>query len=69
MNQLREDILDYMRYEKGNKNEILCTWWFKFHIPHATKAIRRELEKMEREGLVTSDRSQPGNTKWAMVTE
>jgi len=44
-----------------------CTWWFKFEIPRETKEIRRELEKMERDGLVTADRSRSNNTLWKLV--
>lgn len=44
-----------------------CTWWFKFKIPLPTKVIRKELEKMERDGLVTADRSRSNNTLWKLV--
>lgn len=46
-----------------------CTWWFRHHIPFTTKEVRRELFKMEREGLVTADRGQSNNTRWLLVEE
>ena len=49
------------------KTFAYCTWWFKLHIPFATKVIRQELKRMERDGLVTADRSQSNNTKWRLV--
>lgn len=44
-----------------------CTWWFKFNLNIETKIVRRELERMERDGLVKSDRSQSNNTKWLLI--
>jgi hypothetical protein len=44
-----------------------CTWWFKNNIGVSTREVRRELEKMEKDGLVTADRSQRNNTKWSLV--
>lgn len=44
-----------------------CTWWFKFNLPFSTKVIRRELDRMEKEGLVISDKSQSNNTKWKLA--
>lgn len=71
---IREDILAYMRKETAKHAKDwpgrecwLCTWWFKFHIEHKTPAVRRELERMEKEGLVTSDRQQSNNTKWKLA--
>jgi len=52
----------------GPRESWFCTWWFRFHIePFTTKQVRRELEKMERDGLVESDRSQSNNTKWRLT--
>ena len=59
---LRQQITEFMT-ERGQ----CCTWWFKGYMNHGTPAVRRELEKMEREGLVASDRSQANNTKWELV--
>lgn len=50
-----------------DKTFAYCTWWFKFKIPKTTKVIRQELERMEREGLVTADRSRSNNTLWRLV--
>ena len=44
-----------------------CTWWFKLRIPFSTKEVRQELKRMERDGIVTADRSQSNNTKWKLV--
>lgn len=45
-----------------------CTWWFKFSINEETKVIRRELERMERDGIVfRTDRSTNNNTMWALI--
>ncbi len=45
-----------------------CTWWFKFKIPLETKVIRRELARMERDGVVSrSERSTSNNTQWILV--
>ena len=68
---LREKILAYMRQEKPNSRGEFCTWWFKFHVSGArdTKEIHRELESMERDGLVTSDHGQRNNTKWRLVEQ
>ena len=61
---LRQEIIAYMQ-----KRGQCCTWWFKFAICHDTKTVRRELEQMEREGLVTVCRRQSNNTKWTLVEE
>jgi hypothetical protein len=60
---LRQQITDYMAKEP----KPCCTWWFRGWLKRETKTIRRELEKMEREGLVVSDHSQANNTKWKLV--
>jgi hypothetical protein len=44
-----------------------CTWWFKFKIPEKTGVIRRELERMEKDGLVCADRSYSNNTRWTLT--
>lgn len=71
--ELRGFILDYMKRETAKHREhwgdrpcTMPTWWFKFNMGYETKEIRRELERMERDGLVTSDRSQSNNTKWLL---
>ena len=54
--------------EAGEMPFGYCTWWFKFKlIAWTTPTIRKELERMEREGIVTADRSQRNNTKWRLV--
>ncbi|WP_448649270.1 hypothetical protein [Pseudomonas corrugata] len=66
---LRERITTYMSGAIDPRNDWFCTWWFKFHVSGArdTPEIRRELERMERDGLVESDRSQRNNTKWRLI--
>lgn len=66
---LRDRIVDYMvKCNAQGAGNIFCTWWFRFDVtPYTTKQIRRELEKMRGEGLVTSDHSQRNNTKWSLV--
>ena len=68
MGNLRSAILEYMRRETGNYGRKcqIPTWWFKFHVDGDTKTIRRELERMEHDGLVESDHSQSNNTKWSL---
>lgn len=69
-NELREDIIAYMRKQNMAVRGWFCTWWFRFHIQHGalgTRAIRNELERMEKDGLVRSDRSQTNNTKWQLI--
>lgn len=67
---LREKILDYIRRCRLQGGNVFCTWWFRFDVmPHTTKEIRRELGRMEKEGLVISDRSQRNNTKWSLTEE
>jgi hypothetical protein len=52
----------------GSRGGWFCTWWFRFHIePFTTKQVRRELERMERDGLLESDHSQSNNTKWKLI--
>ncbi|SFX16496.1 hypothetical protein SAMN03159390_00586 [Pseudomonas sp. NFACC49-2] len=67
---LRQRITTYMSGDGGTR-DWFCTWWFKFHVSGArdTPEIRRELERMERDGLVESDRSQRNNTKWRLVKQ
>lgn len=66
---LRQRITTYMSGTGGTRDNWFCTWWFKFHVSGAsdTPEIRRELERMEREDLVESDRSQSNNTKWRLT--
>ena len=73
MGDLRSDILAYMKRETDKYDSAyygrkcqMPTWWFKFHLSSDTKTIRRELERMEQEGLVESDHSQSNNTKWSL---
>ena len=47
-----------------------CTWWFKFHIDEDTRVIRRELERMKRDGIVfRTDQSTNNNTQWALTED
>jgi hypothetical protein len=67
---LREQILAYMRQCRAQNCNVFCTWWFRFDVtPYTTKEIRRELEKMRNDGLVTSDHSQRNNTKWSLAED
>ena len=61
--KLRAEIIAYMR----EKQSVCCTWWFKLYIKASTSEIRAELIKMEKDGIVTADRSQSNNTKWLLV--
>lgn len=65
---LRGRIIKYMSVSI-DPQDWFCTWWFKFHVSGArdTPEIRRELERMERDGLVESDRGQRNNTKWRLI--
>jgi len=66
---LREEITTYMSGANTGRDSWFCTWWFKFHIADhgGTKEIRRELERMERDGLVQSDHRQLNNTQWRLT--
>lgn len=65
---IREKLLDHMRNNGESSRGEFCTWWFKFRIGgHTTSEFRRELERMERDGLVTADREQTNNTKWRLT--
>lgn len=65
---LRQRITAYMSGPGGSRGGWFCTWWYRFHIePFTTKQVRRELERMERDGLLESDHSQSNNTKWKLV--
>ena len=69
-NKLREDITAYMRKQSMSSGGWFCTWWYRHHIDHGalgTRAIRKELERMEKAGLVRSDHSQMNNTKWQLT--
>jgi|GEM_PF-2302086 len=65
---LREKIIHYMRDQQPPAQKWIPTWWFKFHISgvSGTAEIRRELERMEREGLVESDHTQSNKTLWKL---
>lgn len=66
---VRDSIVRYMKENQAARRDgYFSTWWFKFEIPFETKTIRAELEKMESQGLVESDRSQSNNTKWRLCT-
>ncbi|WP_342624973.1 hypothetical protein [Pseudomonas alkylphenolica] len=66
---LREKIIDYMQQREQSTRAWFCTWWFTFHVAgvSGTPEIRRELERMQRDGLVESDREQTNNTKWRLI--
>ena len=66
---LRERIIQYMRKNETGGSGWFPTWWFKFHVSGArdTPEIRRELERMKRDGLVETDHSQSNTTKWKLT--
>lgn len=70
---MRKLIISEMRGKETQDNNMgltghgYATWWFKFEMPFKTIEIRKELLKMEREGLVKADRSQRNNTKWFLT--
>lgn len=43
------------------------TWWFRGLAGIPVDKARAELKRMERDGLVTADRSQTNNTRWLLV--
>jgi len=71
--ELRAAIIAEMKRERDKCQEALwstheyCTWWFKFAIPYETRAIRKELERMERDGLVAANRRLSNNTRWRLI--
>jgi len=71
--ELRAQIITEMkRHFTTTANHVMQyrtlypTWWFKHEIPYSTYSIRKELERMERDGLVTAIRSQSNNTLWTL---
>lgn len=76
-NTLRQEIIAEMRRYELQSRDIsgrhigfgdYYTWWFRHYIPCCTTAqIRRELIKMEREGLVTAFRDVINSTRWRLV--
>lgn len=65
--ELRAAIIAELNRARGAKNWGYRTWWFKFHIPFETTEVQQELERMERDGLVTVDRRQSINAQWWLV--
>lgn len=64
--ELRKEIIEYM--SRPPKSEFdrgwHPTWWFKHHVFGTTAVIRKELEQMERDGLVESDHRLSNQTNW-----
>lgn len=56
------------RYNR-NRDAQFCTWWFTRRLMVPNRAIRAELKRMEREGLVTADRRYPNNTQWLLTVK
>lgn len=45
-----------------------CTWWFKSAIKRPTREIRRELDRMERDGVIRRGlESTSNNTHWVLL--
>ncbi|MNQ73566.1 hypothetical protein D3C85_883020 [compost metagenome] len=66
----REQIIDYMKDPRFACRGWYPTWRFKFRlVQHDTPEIRRELDRMKRDGLVASDNSQRNNTMWQLTTQ
>lgn len=77
---IREEIISTMREFKEHQRRVFgemyhprysahCTWWFKSRINYSTAEVRRELLRMEKDGIVTADRRQSNNTKWILIEE
>ena len=67
---LREQITAYLQNPKHAIRGWYCTWWIRHHIESGavgTKAIRKELDKMAKAGLVVADHSQSNNTMWQLA--
>lgn len=65
---LREQIIEYMKDSRFSCRGWYPTWRFKFRlIQYDTPAIRAELNRMEKDGLVVSDKSQSNNTMWQIA--
>lgn len=70
MSVLRKGIIEYMQDPKWSCRGWYPTWRFRFWlIQYETKEIRRELDRMKRDGLVVSDNSRSNNTMWQLVCE
>lgn len=65
--ELRNKIIFYMMTKHQQEFTWMPTWWFKFSIKEQTKVIRKELNKMEKEGIVVSDRQWSNNTMWRLA--
>lgn len=48
---------------------MYCTWWFNKRAGIPTAVARRELLRMEKDGIVIADRSMRNNTRWMLVEE
>ena len=69
MSILREGIIECMHDPEWACRGWYPTWRFKFRlIQYDTKEIRRELDLMERDGLVASDKRQSNNTMWQLIS-
>lgn len=67
---LREQITAYLQNPKYAVRGWYCTWWIRHYIESGavgTRAIRKELDKMLKDGLVVADHSQSNNTMWQMA--
>lgn len=68
---LREKITDYIRAKEKSacRDRWFPTWWFKFHVSGVrdTPEIRRELQRMKRDGLLESNHEQANNTLWRLI--
>lgn len=68
MSVLREGIIECMKDPRWACRGWYPTWRFKFRlVQYDTKEIRRELDRMERDGLVASDKHQSNNTMWKLI--
>jgi hypothetical protein len=67
--ELRQKIVAYMSVRDLSTKSWFCTWWFKYHLDgfHVTKVIRKELNDMEKEGIVEVNRDQKNNHMWRLT--
>lgn len=67
--ELRDDIRAYMSNPELSARGWYSTWRFRHHLQHGaigTRKIRQELDRMEKMGIVISDKSQSNNTLWQL---
>jgi len=80
---IRQSIIEEMQRQERECRQIFyprthysrqfyamyCTWWFSKRAGIPTDVARRELLRMERDGIVVADRGMRHNTRWMLVDE